>query len=376
MSPVNRFSMTDMADTDTTLSQIEMALRACGLPLSVQQRAVQPVSTSGWHDVYRVSVPQHAHPFVVRIRKPAAHGDQTYEDCVDAWHAEYVSASLYYMQANRAQADICPSMFLYHVSEEITCTVETYMGERLQLDRVKDEQARRFGRQIGRMMHAMHQTKTHIPGAGEIAWDGANLYGTSSADEGTLTRRIEEAYNGNILLALTEQGPSFDHETVKQKLQAAQQLRNVDEPMVLINRDITPEHLTVQNENRVGIIDPYPYLGSGTRFAAWFIHCYRFLLPSYADTQQHRQRDYDRHTDTLALMADGFERGYIQGDDELRRHLAAERWLWTLEQAYDDLERLTASEGASAEVIRRHGKPDVMRKRLRRSLRLLEKLTF
>lgn len=372
MSPVNRFSIADMADTDTTLSQIEKALRVCGLPLSVQQRAVQPISMSGWHNVYRVSVPQHAHPFVVRIRKPATPNEQTHE----AWQAEYVSASLYYMQANRAQADICPSMFLYHVSEDITCTVETYMGERLQLERLTTEQARRFGRQIGRMMHAMHQTKTHIPGAGEIAWDGANLYGTSSAGEGALTRRIEEAYNGNILLALTEQAPPFDHETVRQKLSAAQQLRNVDEPMVLINRDITPEHLTVQNKNRVGIIDPYPYLGSGTRFAAWFIHCYRFLLPNYADTQRYRRRDYDRYTDTLALMSAGFESGYIRGDDGLRRHLDAERWLWTLEQAYDDLERLTASEGMSAAVIRRHGQPAVIRKRLRRSLRLLEKLTF
>ena len=374
---MNEFSILDMVEEDTVLYRIENALRACGLPLSLRHHSYQMIRTGAWHDVYRVTVPQHAHPFIVRIRKSAAYGQsQSYDRHADDWRAEYTATSLYYMQANRAQPQICPTMFLHHVSKEITCTVETYMGESLQLDSLTPESARRFGRQIGTMMRTMHQTKTHITGAGELAWDGANLYGITPQQETSLSHRIEQAYNGNILLALTEQAPRFDHEVVRQKLQHAQQIREVDLPMVLINRDVTPENLTVQRDNRVGIIDPYPYLGDGTRFAAWFIHCYRFLLPNYAQTARYHTNGYDTHAQKLAFIADGFEKGYLQGDEKLRQRISAERWLWALEQAYDDMERLDDATHLTERIIHKHGAPNIIRKRLKKTLRLLEKLDF
>jgi hypothetical protein len=312
----------------------------------------------------------------VRLRKEDAYGEpQLYEEHANEWHAEYVSTSLYYRQANRAQPGICPPVFLYHVSEELTCTIETYMGERLDLNRLSETSAYRFGRQIGSMMRHVHAKKSHIPGSGELTWDGANLYGVSPRHQNMLTRKIEEAYNENILTALTEQAPAFDHELVTDKLHAAQRLRNVEEPVVLINRDVTPENLTVQKDNRIGIIDPYLYLGNGTRFAAWFIHCYRFLLPSYAHTERYRDNGYDQHADKLHMIADGFEHGYIQNDSRLARHICAERLLWALEQAYDDLERLTSPDLPRPQVIK-HGEPPIIRRRLQKAIHTLETLRF
>ncbi len=371
------YSISDIIDTDTTREDLELALRSCGLPLTLHYGAFRLEGSGAWHDAYRVTVPQHAQPYIVRIRKPVAYGQpQLYDDHAHEWHAEYVATSLYYMQANRSYNGICPSMFLFNVSTQMTCTIETHMGQRLDFDQLSVRSARRFGRQIGSMMRNMHRRKSHIPGAGELAWDGANLYGQSSREHTTLTKKIEEAYNENILTALAENVGGFDYQRLTDKLHAAQRLRDVDEPVVLINRDVTPENLTVQNDNRIGIIDPYPYLGNGTRFAAWFIHCYRFLLPGYARTQRYRHNQYDKHTDKLMMIAEGFERGYIEGDEPLARHIQAERWLWTLEQAYDDMERVYAAEPPSERITYKHGGINIMERRLKKALRTLETLEF
>jgi YD repeat-containing protein len=159
------------------------------------------------------------------------------------------------------------------------------------------------------------------------------------------------------------------------KLQAALEVRDVDEPIVLINRDVTPENLTVQQGNKIGIIDPYPLLGNGTRFAAWFIHCYRFLLPAYSQTERYFHNGYEEYAHILNEIASGFEKGYIQGDHVLASHIAAEQWLWTLEQAYDDFERLQRETLPEAHTIK-HGARKVIQRRLKRALRALENLDF
>ncbi|MFZ4814712.1 MAG: phosphotransferase [Phototrophicaceae bacterium] len=362
--------------TNITRYHLEQALRLCGLPLTVHPDAFALEGEGAWHIAYRVSIPQHAHPFIVRIRKPAPYGQlQTYADHAAEWHAEYLSTSLYYRQANRIQPYICPTVYLYHVSEAFTCTVESYMGAQLDLSTLDRTAARRYGRQIGAMSRGLHQKKTHIIGAGEFGWDGANLYGKTPIQSPRLLRQIEHAYHATIFAALSESGLSLDLHSVRDRLSAAHRLRDIDEPTVLINRDISPENLTLQADGRVGVIDPYTYLGNGTRFAAWFIHCYRFLLPAYASTPRYRDQRYDDHAETLAHIADGFERSYTGDDDDLLRHITAECWLWTLEQAYDDYTRLTA-DGQDARSVFKHGDAQTVRRRLMRSLRQLEMLDF
>ncbi|MEO0565249.1 MAG: hypothetical protein AAF125_24295, partial [Chloroflexota bacterium] len=65
----------------------------------------------------------------------------------------------------------------------------------------------------------------------------------------------------------------------------------------------------------------------------------------------------------------------IQGNDVLATHILAERWLWTLEQAYDDLERINAAD-MSEKQVNRHGDRAIIQLRLKRALRQLETLDF
>lgn len=362
---------------DNRLDQLETAMRLCGLPLTLRSSSYLKEGAGAWHDAYRVTVPQQAHPFIVRIRKPVAYGQpQRYQDHANSWHAEYVSTSLYYRLANRVRAGVCPSVFSFHVSEPLTCTVETYMGEQLNLATLDAPTAQRYGWQIGSMMRLMHRKKTHLLGEGQLSWDGANLYGMSPQRHPLIARKIEHSYNENILMALIEQSEvPFDGVLVREMLHAAHKIRDVQEPVALINRDVTPENLTVQKDGNIGVIDPYPYLGNGTRFAAWFIHCYRFLLPAYAPTERYRAKQYDLHRQTLSEIANGFEDGYIQGDAVLAQHIGAERWLWTLEQAYSDWELLQTA-NLPAPKIMKHGTTDIIRQRMIQALRRLETLKF
>ena len=59
----------------------------------------------------------------------------------------------------------------------------------------------------------------------------------------------------------------------------------------------------------------------------------------------------------------------------LAAHIAADRWLWTLEQAYDDLELLHLPELPAAKRIK-HGERRVIQMRLKAALRALERLDF
>ncbi len=114
------------------------------------------------------------------------------------------------------------------------------------------------------------------------------------------------------------------------------------EAVALVNGDVTPENLLARGERFGGLIDPVPLLHNGTRYAACFVFCYRFLLPALADAPR-----FDRPAPTLAAIADGYVEGYAGRDDALRRDLEAEYFPWALGIADENLRALGAepSEG-------------------------------
>lgn len=97
-------------------------------------------------------------------------------------------------------------------------------------------------------------------------------------------------------------------------------------------------------------------LGRGARWAAWFLFCYRFLLPALDEAPRYAAKGYGRLAPTLAAIADGFATAY--GEAEALEH---EYFLWVLEEACDCHDLLgaeltpkqEAQNGSKAAIARR-----------------------
>ncbi len=316
-------------------------MRACGLPLSLNSGAYSVAGEGAWHTAYRVRVPSYARPLIVRLRKKIAYDQpQNYDEHSDEWHAEYMGTSLFYMQANRARPGVCPSKFLYHISPDLTCTLETDVGSALNLHTLAADTAYRYGTQLGEAMRAMHQQTIHLRGYGKLRWTGAGLCGDESL-AAPARRQAALAADYAAVENLERTELVNGHNGLRAALlRVHERQTRASEPVVLVNRDITPENLTRQTDDKIGMIDPYPWLGSGTQFAAWFLFCYRFLLPAYASAPRYAHSGYDRHREILHTMADGFEDAYTLHRRSIAPTLQAEYWLWTLHEAHDCLAQL------------------------------------
>jgi hypothetical protein len=124
----------------------------------------------------------------------------------------------------------------------------------------------------------MHQRPAPLPGHGLESWQTGPVAATSSEPATAVWRkRRDEARRQLAALAASDLG--FDRLLLRQKLATVLESRDhAGEPVVLANRDISPENLLVREGAWVGLVDPVPVLDNGTYYAAWFSHCYRLLL--------------------------------------------------------------------------------------------------
>ncbi len=143
------------------------------------------------------------------------------------------------------------------------------------------------------------------------------------------------------------------------------------EPVTLVNGDVTPENLIARRARFAGLIDPVPVLNNGTRYAAFFIFCYRFLLPALADAPRYMHHTFDRHRPVMGAIADGFEAGYLSaGDADTRHQLRLEYFFYLLRFAHRWWEILNSE--PDEEAYLRNGTPEQIEVRLRRCLWELE----
>jgi hypothetical protein len=163
----------------------------------------------------------------------------------------------------------------------------------------------------------------------------------------------------------------FDQDRVERKLEDALAGReHKGEPIVLANRDVSPENLLVRAGEWVGLVDPVPILENGTCYAAWFLHCYRLFLPLLGDAPRYARHQFHKHAGVLAAIADGFEAGYIQGDNDLKLALRLDEFFWTLDLAVESYELL--QKGLTPEMRLRRGNEASVQAALACSLRTLE----
>jgi hypothetical protein len=223
----------------------------------------------------------------------------------------------------------------------------------------------------------MHTRPPRWPGAGELVWTEAGLRGEDERAPAEVWRARAVTRRAG-LDRLAAAGFALDRAALAIWLDAAQAERGGPEPLSLVNGDVTPENLIVRRGRFVGLVDPVPRLDGGARYAAFFLVCYRLLLPAVHDAPRYARHRFDRHAPLLARIADGYLAGYLGNpevrDEALERALRLEYALWVLDLAVAGLDAL--EQPLDEERRLRTGGKTAIARRVRLYLRELETLAI
>lgn len=348
--------------------KLNLALERCGFPLLKRTNAYRKIGAGAWHDAYMV-YPRGGDRLVIRLRKTIIYGrSEQFDECY--LHEDYAPVGLYYGQANRCRPGICPVVYTYSLDPELTFTIESYMGRAMALVELTLDQARTCGHRLGQFFRAMHDLPPPIAGFGDPVWTGRGLAGRDWRARRDIwqdeIKTLREQFD-----RLSRAELRFDRTCVARTLDQALIERRFDqEPITLVNGDITPENLITRRGAFAALVDPVPRLHNGLRYAAFFIYCYRAYLANLADAPRYARHQFQRYRPIMRALADGYLEAYAQGDETIERNLWLETFLWSLRVSHETLARLEAE--PNEEIRLRAGDKKTITARLERCLRELE----
>lgn len=350
--------------------KLNLALGMCGCPAVCDTNDVQYLASGAWHDVYRVRLPDHD-PLVFRLRKKIIYGKSEPFNA-QTLHEDYAPVALYYQEANLCQAGICPQIYQYRIDPDLTFTLESHVdGVPIPIKELSIETAIEIGESLGDFFRLMHRRPAPLSGSGLVSWDGDQPIAASEKERLPLWQHRQENAERQ-LNTLVRSGFKFDQANVKFKLSEVLQSRNhAGEPIALVNRDITPENLLVRDKQWIGLVDPVPMLDNGSFYAAWFTHCYRFLLPALDHAPRYKHHRFRDHQKVLGAIASGFEAGYTQNDRVRRHMLLQDEFLWMLDGACQNYWLI--EKGMSREMQMRMGNSASVKRMIIHQLQTLEK---
>ncbi len=306
---------------------------------NIKEEQLLKIGEGAWHSVYRVTRLEDQ-DLVIRIKKNESYGELQPIDEQELI-TEYESTKAYYLHANNSYQDSCPTFYQYFIEEDLVFTVETFMGHGTDLLSLHKDVADSYGKQLGQIYHHIHNRKISIEGFGELYWDGKTLRG-SDLDA------LWQEENEQLLTALDiliHSDLHFDKEKVGKHIHALIENRRTQvQNIALVNQDVTPENLILTTDH-IAIIDPFPKIDFDLKYAAYFVFCYKFLLPAFSNAPRYIHHAYEEKSSILNEIADGFINGYFFDLDEdefitQSRRLLDEYTLWVLQEAYEHYEIL------------------------------------
>ncbi|QHE52729.1 hypothetical protein [Pontibacillus sp. HMF3514] len=128
----------------TELELINTALRNEGLNEFYSEKEINRLGEGAWHFAYLIDREQ----LVLRIPKKVAYDKEVVFNREELM-VEYDGTKSFYKNANKAKKGICPEHFEYFIDEELTYTIESYVGSTIGLGEQSKEQSKRYGRQLG-----------------------------------------------------------------------------------------------------------------------------------------------------------------------------------------------------------------------------------
>jgi hypothetical protein len=364
--------MSTAAPHRTVLERLNAALVACGAPPLRDANAFRRLGAGAWHDAYRVIV-EDGQRLVVRLRKTMIYGStEPYDEATI--RSDYAGVGAYYAAANACLPGVCPTRYGFAIAPAASCTVESYLGPALALDRLTIDNACTIGREIGTCFRIVHDCPAPCGGWGELVWTPQGVRGEETRPRREIADAEERALREGFT-RLAAAGVIAEPAHLEHRLHAALlSRRERREPPALVNSDITPENIIVRRGRFVGLIDPVPRIGSAPRYAAFFLLCYRLYLPSLHDAPRYARHGYDRLAPMMARMAEGYLKGYVRDDEPaLLDAIWCEYFLWVLDLT------MTAHAALSMPMteerrIRTGGDPAIAR-RLRQYARELAAIT-
>lgn len=343
------------------VEKVRDALRRAALPPPAPD-GVRALGEGGVHRAFHVAL-EDGREVVVRLRKRPRRGPRA-EGLARA-RSEYTAARFFYRFANERVPGLCPELYLPVVDDARAGTVESFLGPSLAtlLPALEPQDAAALGARAGRAFARLHEIPSPPPGRAPVPREGEELRGREEREARAeeARGRLREAWEG-----LRDAPLAFDRWAVGPVAQRLLAAPPPEARWVLTSAEVGPDALTRRDDGSVGLIDPAPVVGDEARYVAFFLYTYRLLIPSLARTRRFARYRLGRHEALLEAVAEGYWRAYRSCRPDLDpARVAAERFRWTLRDAWHQQRRRATAEGAAGEAAEA---------RLARYLRELERL--
>ena len=355
--------------TTTTLTEqdlINKALQKEGLKQVSSDSEITRLGEGAWHYAYLIEREQ----LVLRVPKKIAYDKEVIFN-KEELTADYGGTKEFYQHANKTGKGMCPTHYEYYVSEELTYTIESYVGKSIGLAGQIPEQSKLYGREVGEFFLALEELDSPISGIGYITM---GEYGEIKGQyEGDLSAHIQEETKEyrEEWEALLESSYSFNKEKVRRTGEELIASRSVDrEKRVLTNQDTSPENMIFTNGG-VRMIDPFPIIYSGTSLAANYVFNYQTLFHSLHNTKRHGKNQYHLLIPQLKASAEGFVDGYTHGSKQKWNDLNVEVYLKLITMTHEH-DHLLKQESLNREQMIRYGTKEQIQKRLEFFVKELE----
>lgn len=313
-----------------------------------------------WHQAWKLTSDQHK-PLVLRIPKKYAYNKEvSYNE--SALKAEYGGTDLYYRSVNQVVPGAAPEMFVYHISKELTYTMESFAGNHVNLHKLSKDDALEMGEKIGQLYRKVEQVDHGLEGIGYLAWNKErSLHGQFLSDyKEFIEDECKEVMDDYDELAIKR--PIFDNPDLRKTIKkiCETRLKAISHP-VLTNQDASPENWLI-DKGQIRLIDPLPILYFGEVMAGNFMNLYETLFVELAHTERYKKHQFNECQEILQSIADGFVKGYCALNLDSIMILRGEQMLQVLDSAVNHVRML--EEGLNEEQIIRYGSKEDIEERL------------
>lgn len=167
-----------------------------------------------------------------------------------------------------------PEFFQFHVSEQLSYTLESFAGKHIDLHELTRAQAVETGKALGEIYRKTEEIPHGLDGFGYLHWtEESGLRGSITGDVRRFLKEESEEHLSDYR-ELSDARPEFQDAVVNDALNLAVELRErgFTQPR-LSNQDASPENILI-NGTQICLIDPFPNIYYPRGMAGNFMNLY------------------------------------------------------------------------------------------------------